>query len=100
MFGDQNFFVVGVECYFVMVDFKEVEGIKILFILFVFKEELEDKVKEFEEKFKVVKYVEMFKDQIYGWMVVRSDLSDVRVKEEYIRGYKMVLDFFVKNWKV
>nr|CDN29925.1 Putative protein of unknown function [Podospora anserina] len=97
--GDQNPFVVGAECHPAMVDPKEAEGIKIPLILLASKEEPEDKVKEFEEKLKVAKHVETFKDQIHGWMAARSDLSDARVKEEYIRGYKTVLDFFAKNWK-
>lgn len=97
--GNQNPFVVGAECHPAMVDPKEAEGIKIPLILLASKEEPEDKVKEFEEKLKVAKHVETFKDQIHGWMAARSDLSDARVKEEYIRGYKTVLDFFAKNWK-
>jgi hypothetical protein len=32
-------------------------------------------------------------------MAARADLSDARVKEEYVRGYKTLLEFFGKNWK-
>jgi hypothetical protein len=31
-------------------------------------------------------------------MAARADLDDPRVKEEYIRGYKTVLQFFGKHW--
>jgi dienelactone hydrolase len=81
-----------------MVDPKEAEGIKVPLIMLASKEDPEDKVKEFEAKLKGVKHVEIFRDQIHGWMAARADLSDDRVKEEYTRGYKTVLDFFAKNW--
>ncbi|KAK4227538.1 hypothetical protein QBC38DRAFT_477692 [Podospora fimiseda] len=96
--GSENPFVVGAECHPAMVDPKEAEGIKIPLILLASKEEPDDKVKQFEENLKVSKHVETFKDQIHGWMAARADLSDARVKEEYARGYKTVLDFFAKNW--
>jgi len=96
--GSENPFSVAAECHPAMVDPKEAEGIKIPLIMLASKEEPDDKVKEFEEKLKVPKHVEIFKDQIHGWMAARGDLADERVKEEYIRGYKTVLDFFAKNW--
>lgn len=68
-------------------------------VLLASKEEPTDKVKEFEANLKVgAKHVETFGDQIHGWMAARADLADDRVREEYTRGYKTVLDFFGKNW--
>ncbi|KAK0723811.1 Alpha/Beta hydrolase protein [Apiosordaria backusii] len=96
--SDSNPFVVAAECHPAMIDPKEAEGIKIPLILLASKEEPADKVKEFEAKLKVPKHVETFTDQIHGWMAARGDLSDARVREEYIRGYKTVLDFFAKHW--
>ncbi|KAJ9155391.1 Carboxymethylenebutenolidase [Pleurostoma richardsiae] len=93
-----NVFKIGAECHPAMVDPKEAEGIKVPLILLASKEEPADTVKKFEETLKVPKHVETFKDQIHGWMAARSDLKDPRVKEEYTRGYKTVLDFFAKNW--
>lgn len=81
-----------------MVDPEEAKGIKIPLIMLASKEEPDDKVKQFEDNLKVAKHVETFKDQIHGWMAARADLSDGRVKEEYSRGYKTVLEFFAKNW--
>jgi dienelactone hydrolase len=81
-----------------MVDPSEAGSIKIPFVLLASKEEPADKVKEFEAKLNVPKHVETFGDQIHGWMAARADLSDPRVKEEYIRGYKTVLEFFGKHW--
>lgn len=82
-----------------MVEPEDAKGIKVPLILLASKEEPEDKVKEFEQNLSVPKHVETFKDQIHGWMAARSDLKDERVKSEYIRGYKTVLEFFGKNWK-
>ena len=81
-----------------MVEPKDAAGIKVPFALLASGEEPTDKVLQFEEELKVPKHVEIFEDQIHGWMAARSDLSDDRVKGEYIRGYKTVLDFFGKNW--
>ena len=106
-----------------MVEPKEAESIKVPLVMLASGEEPVDKVLQFEETLKVPKHVEIFKDQyvlrvppfpatpkrhlswtnrisdrIHGWMAARSDLSDERVKKEYIRGYKTVLEFFGKNW--
>lgn len=56
-----------------------------------------DDVKKFEDSLTVTKHVEIFPDQIHGWMAARSDLKDEKVKKEYERGYKTLLEFFGKN---
>ena len=81
-----------------MVEAKDAEHVKIPLILLASSEEPADEVTKFEAALKVPKHVETFDDQIHGWMAARGDLSKERVKEEYIRGYKTVLDFFGKNW--
>ncbi|KAK4239326.1 Carboxymethylenebutenolidase [Achaetomium macrosporum] len=96
--SDSNPFCIGAECHPAMVEPKEAETIKVPLIMLASKEEPDDKVKQFEANLKGAKHVETFKDQIHGWMAARSDLSNDRVKEEYIRGYKTVLEFFAKNW--
>ncbi|KAK3363475.1 Alpha/Beta hydrolase protein [Lasiosphaeria hispida] len=96
--GESNPFSVAGEAHPAMVDPKDAEGIKVPLIMLASGEEPEDKVKAFEETLKVPKHVEIFKDQIHGWMAARSDLSDARVKDEYTRGYETVLGFFSKNW--
>ncbi|KAA8636229.1 hypothetical protein SMACR_05023 [Sordaria macrospora] len=97
--AETNPFSVAAECHPAMVEPEDAKGIKVPLILLASKEEPEDKVKEFEQNLSVPKHVETFKDQIHGWMAARSDLKDERVKSEYIRGYKTVLEFFGKNWK-
>lgn len=62
------------------------------------KDESAEDVKKFEAALTGPKHVEIFDDQIHGWMAARSDLSDSRVKEEYTRAYKTVLTFFANNW--
>jgi dienelactone hydrolase len=82
-----------------MVEPKDAEGIKIPLILLASGEEPADKVKEFEDKLSVPKHVEIFKDQVHGWMAARADLKDPKVLQQYTRGYKTVLEFFAKHWK-
>ena len=60
-------------------------------------EEAPKDIKEFENALGGPKHVEVFGDQIHGWMGARSNLSDARVKAEYERGYKTVLTFFGKH---
>lgn len=80
-----------------MVDPADAEDVKIPTMLLASKDEPVDDVKKFEDTLKVPKHVETFKDQIHGWMAARSDLEDPRVREEYERGYKTVLEFFGKH---
>ena len=61
------------------------------------KDEDAAQIKAYEEALTVPNHVEIFEDQIHGWMAARSDLKDPRVKEEYERGYKTVLSFFGKH---
>lgn len=81
-----------------MVDASDAEGLSIPTMLLASKEEPEEEVKKFENNLKVAKHVEVFKDQIHGWMAARADLNDSRVKEEYERGYKTVVEFFGNNF--
>lgn len=60
-------------------------------------DELKEDVEKFEKNLKGEKHVEIFGDQIHGWMAARADLEDERVKSEYERGYKTLLEFFAKH---
>lgn len=62
------------------------------------EEEKAEDLEAFGEALKVEKHVERFGDQVHGWMSARSDLEDERVKKEYERGYKAVLEFFGKHF--
>lgn len=93
-----NVFKAGVECHPAMVEPEDAKNIKVPLCMLASKDEPVEDVKKFEANLSGVKHVETFGDQIHGWMAARSDLEDSRVKEEYVRGYKTVLEFFQKNW--
>ena len=44
------------------------------------KDEKAEEVEAFEKAFTTEKLVEVFEDQIHGWMSARSDLNDKEVK--------------------
>ena len=80
-----------------MVDGADAAKIKVPLIMLASGDEPAEDVKKFEEGLTGPKHVEIFKDQIHGWMAARSDLENPRVKEEYIRGYETVLKFLSKH---
>lgn len=81
-----------------MVDPADAEGIKVPFVMLASGDEPADDVKKFETALgQTKKHVEIFGDQIHGWMAARADLSDDKVKKEYERGYKTVCQFFCDN---
>jgi dienelactone hydrolase len=84
------------QCHPAMIDPNEALTISIPLCMLASKDEPVDNVKKFEENLRGEKYVEIFSDQIHGWMAARSDLADPRVKAEYERGYKTLLQFFAK----
>lgn len=96
--ADTNPFSVAATAHPAMVDPADAEGVTVPFVLLASKEEPGDAVQKFGDALQGPKHVESFKDQIHGWMAARSDLSDSRVKEEYERGYRTVLEFFRKNF--
>lgn len=79
------------------VDASDAPGVKVPFIMLASGDEPAEDVKKFEEALNVPKHVEIFADQIHGWMAARSDLSDDSVKRQYERGYKTLLQFFSKH---
>ncbi|KAK8075078.1 hypothetical protein PG997_009741 [Apiospora hydei] len=93
-----NIFKAGVECHPAMVEPEDAKKIKVPLCMLASKDEPVEDVKKFEANLTgAAKHVETFGDQIHGWMAARSDLENSRVKEEYVRGYKTVLEFLQKN---
>ncbi|KIN01563.1 hypothetical protein OIDMADRAFT_19348 [Oidiodendron maius Zn] len=90
-------FNAGAECHPAMVDPSDALKIKIPLCMLASKDENPEDVKQFEANLTGPKHVEIFADQIHGWMAARSDLEDPRVKQEYERGYKTLLEFFAKH---
>ena len=89
-------FKAAAEVHPAMVDPSEATKIKIPLCMLASGDESAEDVKKFEENLKGDKHVEIFKDQVHGWMAARADLEDKRVVSEYERGYKTLLDFFAK----
>ena len=79
-----------------MVDPADAEKISIPLAMLASKDEPEKDVKAFEATLKGEKHVEIFGDQVHGFMAARADLADERVKSEYERGYKTLLEFYAK----
>ncbi|KAJ4393338.1 hypothetical protein N0V93_002546 [Gnomoniopsis smithogilvyi] len=81
-----------------MIDPTGADKISVPYIMIASGEEPAEAVKEVQDRLKAPHQVEIFPDQVHGFMAARADLSDPKVKAEYARGYKLVLDFFEKNW--
>ena len=79
------------------VDEADAKAITVPFIMLASKDEPVDDVKKFEAALTGPKHVEIFDDQIHGWMGARADLAVERNKQEYERGYKAILTFFGKH---
>jgi dienelactone hydrolase len=75
---------------------EDAANIKIPFCALMSKDEDVEEVKKFELALKEPHHVETFEDQIHGFMSARSDLENEKVKQEYERGYQIVVDFFAK----
>lgn len=96
--ASSNPFAVAAAAHPALIDPIAAERISVPYVLLASGEDPADTVKEFESRLKVPHHVETFGDQVHGWMAARGDLSNPRVKEEYARGYKTLLDFFRKQW--
>ena len=90
-------FTAGAECHPAMIDPSDATKIKIPLCMLASGDESAEDVKKFESNLKGEKHVETFGDQIHGWMAARSNLEDAKVKSEYERGYKTLLEFFAKH---
>ncbi|MDI1485428.1 MAG: hypothetical protein OHK93_000566 [Ramalina farinacea] len=84
----------GKEVHPAMVDANDAKAIKIPYAMLASKDEDAKLVKEFGDALTGPKYLETFGDQIHGWMAARADLKQDRVRQEYERGYKTLLEFY------
>jgi len=90
-------FKVAASCHPAMVAADDAPGTKIPFAMLPSQGEDKGDVEKWEKAMKVEHIVEWFPDQLHGFMAARADLEDAKVKSEYERGYKIVLDFFHKH---
>jgi dienelactone hydrolase len=79
-----------------MIDPADATGIKIPLCMLASKDEDAGAVEKFRQNLTGPKHIEIFKDQVHGWMTARSNLDDPHVKSEYERGYKTVLEFYAQ----
>ena len=77
-----------------MVDPNDAKGITIPLCMLASGDENPDDIKAFKENLKVKCFIDTYSDQVHGWMAARGDLESPRVKAEYERGYKTLLDFY------
>ena len=79
-----------------MVDANDAKNITIPVCLLASGDEPADEVQNWKEAHPGDNHVEIFKDQVHGWMAARGDLKNDRVKAEYERGYQTLLEFYRK----
>ncbi|KAF1916706.1 dienelactone hydrolase family protein-like protein [Ampelomyces quisqualis] len=90
-------FKAAAACHPAMVAADDAPGISIPYIMLPSGDEPKEDVDKWQKGLKVPNVVEWFPDQVHGWMAARGDLEQDKVKQEYERGYKLVLDFFHKH---
>ncbi|OTB08376.1 hypothetical protein M426DRAFT_19047 [Hypoxylon sp. CI-4A] len=92
--SEQPLFKVAVQTSPAMIDAGDAANVKIPMMLLASKDETAGDVAKYDEALKVPKHIEIFEDQVHGFMSARGDLKDDKVKAEYERGYKLALGFF------
>lgn len=95
--GSNTPYKVGAQCHPGMIDPADAAQITIPTLMLASGEESTEEVAAFQKALKVENHVEIFADQVHGWMSARADLEDEKVKMEYERGYKILLSFFAKH---
>ncbi|KAF2203880.1 dienelactone hydrolase family protein-like protein [Delitschia confertaspora ATCC 74209] len=90
-------FKAAAACHPAMVAAADAPGITIPYCMLPSKDEDKAEIEKWEQGLKVPHHVEFFADQVHGWMTARGDLEQEKVKKEYERGYKILLDWFHKH---
>jgi len=90
-------FKAAAACHPAMIDPTDASKITIPFAMLPSGDEDKEACGKYEADLKVKHVVEFFPSQIHGWMAARSNLEDPKVKAEYERGYKLLLDFYHEN---
>lgn len=95
--GPNTPFTAAAEAHPAMIDPNDAPGITVPIAILASKDEDMEAVQGFEKALKVPSQVVTFGDQVHGFMAARGDLKDQKVRAEYERGYKTLLDFFHKH---
>lgn len=93
-----NPFAIAAVAHPAMIEPSGAEKITVPYLMLASGDDPEETVQEFKSRLKVPHHVEVFADQVHGWMAARGDLLDDHVRDEYIRGYRTILSFFRKHW--
>lgn len=80
-----------------MVDPEDAKKVKIPMMVLASGDEPRDIIEQYAANLTVPKHVEVFDGQVHGSMSARADLADVNVREQYERGYRLVLHFLDKH---
>lgn len=95
--GPGSLFKVAAQCHPAMIDPADAARVTTPMCMLSSEEEPAAEVQAFEKALTVEKHVEMFPDQLHGWMTARADLEKESVRKEYERAYRTVLEFFAKH---
>jgi len=90
-------FKAAAVCHPAMVDPADAAKVTIPYAILPSKDEDKETCNKFMSELKVTHVCEFFPTQVHGWMAARSNLEDEKVRSEYERGYKILLDFFHEN---
>ncbi|KAI1100411.1 alpha/beta-hydrolase [Jackrogersella minutella] len=93
--GDEEaLFKAAVQTSPAMIDVADAAKVKIPMMLLASEEEAIEYVNKYEESLKVPKHIEVFGDQVHGFMSARANLKDEKAKAQYEKGYILALEFF------
>lgn len=92
--GQDSLFKAVVQTSPAMLDADDASKVTVPMMVLASKEESTEDVQKYEAALKGTKHIEVFRDQIHGFMSARSNLADVSVKSGYERGYELALSFF------
>ena len=87
-------FSAAAQCHPAFLDPSEALDISIPMCLLPSMDEDTEAVKEYMSNLKGPKRVETFSDMVHGWMSAKGDLEDPKKKEDYEKGYRILLEFF------
>jgi dienelactone hydrolase len=92
--GSDTPFSAAAQCHPAFRDPSEALNVSIPMCLLPSMDEDVEDVKQYMENLKGPKRAETFKDMVHGWISAKGDLEDPHKKEEFERGYRILLEFF------
>lgn len=90
-------FKAAAACHPAMVDPSDAPGVSIPYAMLPSKDEDKSAVEEWQSKVTTKNIVKWFPDQVHGFMAARGDLEKESVKNDYVKAYQILLEFFHEN---